>query len=96
MSQIDRQVVDNSSTIIYGRTGPAELMTENYAWLDPDMRNRLTTVPRGTFLLKHAKFVQPVWCKFPFPDLRPRRPVRGGGAGREREQVSAFSFRRDL
>jgi hypothetical protein len=96
MSQIDRQVVDNSSTIIYGRTGPAELMTDNYRWLDPDMRDRLTTVPRGTFLLKHAKFVQPVWCKFPFPTCVPGDQYEEEELTREREQQSAFSFRRDL
>jgi uncharacterized protein len=96
MSQIDRQVVDNSSTIIYGRTGPAELMTENYSWLDPDMRNRLTTVPRGTFLLKHAKFVQPVWCKFPYPTCVPGDQYTEEEITRTRDTVSAFAFRRDL
>ena len=96
MSQIDRQVVDNSSTIIYGRTGPAELMTENYSWLDVDMRNRLTTVPRGTFLLKHAKFVQPVWCKFPYPSCVPGDQYEEEEITREKEQASAFAFRRDL
>lgn len=96
MSQIDRQVVDNSSTIIYGRTGPAELMTTNYSWLDVDMRNRLTTIPRGTFLLKHAKFVQPVFCKFPFPTCVPGDQFTEEEISRERETVSAFSFRRDL
>ncbi|MCH7472384.1 ATP-binding protein [bacterium] len=96
MSQIDRQVVDNCSTIIYGRTGPAELMTDNYRWLDPDMRDRLTSVPRGTFLLKHAKFVQPVWCKFPYPTCVPGDQYEEEELLREREQVSAFAFRRDL
>ena len=96
MSQIDRQVVDNSSTIIYGRTGPAELMTDNYSWLDPDMRNRLTTVPRGTFLLKHAKFVQPVWCKFPYPPCVPGDQYEEEELTREKERTSAFAFRRDL
>lgn len=96
MSQIDRQVVDNSSTIIYGRTGPAELMTENYSWLDPDMRDRLTTVPRGTFLLKHAKFVQPVWCKFPFPTCVPGDQYEEEEIEQVDEKVSAFSFRRDI
>lgn len=96
MSQIDRQVVDNSSTIIYGRTGHAELMTTNYSWLDVDMRNRLTTVPRGTFLLKHAKFVQPVFCKFPFPTCVPGDQYEEEDIVRERDAVSAFSFRRDL
>lgn len=96
MSQIERQVVDNSSTIIYGRTGAAELMTDNYKWLDPDMRNRLTTVPRGTFLLKHAKFVQPVFCKFPFPSCVPGDQFEEEDIVRERDTVSAFAFRRDL
>lgn len=96
MSQIDRQVVDNSSTIIYGRTGPAELMTDNYSWLDPDMRDRLTTVPRGTFLLKHAKFVQPVWCKFPYPTCVPGDQYEEEDIERAHERVTAFSFRRDL
>ena len=71
MSQIDRQVVDNSSTIIYGRTGPAELMTVEYSWLTEEVRNRLTTIPRGTFLLKHAKFIQPIFVKFPYPTCVP-------------------------
>jgi hypothetical protein len=96
MSQIERQVVDNSSTIIYGRTGAAELMTDNYKWLDPDMRNRLTTVPRGTFLLKHAKFVQPVFCKFPFPSCVPGDQFEEEEITRTRDNVSAFAFRRDL
>lgn len=96
MSQIDRQVVDNSSTIIYGRTGAAELMTDNYSWLDPDMRDRLTTVPRGTFLLKHAKFVQPVWCKFPYPTCVPGDQYEEEDIERAHERITAFSFRRDL
>jgi len=96
MSQIDRQVVDNSSTIIYGRTGPAELMTENYSWLDEDMRNRLTTVPRGTFLLKHAKFVQPVWCKFPYPTCVPGDQYEEEDLEAVTERESAFAFRRNL
>ncbi|MCB1188448.1 ATP-binding protein [bacterium] len=97
MSQIEPQVVDNSSTLIYGRTGPAELMTKNYSWLDVDMRNRLTTVPKGTFLLKHAKFTQPVFCKFPFPTCVPGDQYEEDlDAIKERDQVSAFAFRRDL
>ena len=96
-SQIEPQVVDNSSTLIYGRTGPAELMTKNYSWLDVDMRNRLTTVPKGTFLLKHAKFTQPVFCKFPFPTCVPGDQYEEDLESiKERDQVSAFAFRRDL
>jgi DNA helicase HerA-like ATPase len=97
MSQVDRQVVDNSSTIIYGRTGPAELMTVEYNWLDTDVRNRLTTIPRGTFLLKHAKFVQPVFVKFPFPTCVPGDQFEEEeGLAAKREAATAFTFKRDL
>ncbi|MCD6282319.1 ATP-binding protein [bacterium] len=97
MSQVDRQVVDNSSTLIYGRTGPAELMTDQYAWLDADVRNRLTTIPRGTFLLKHAKFVQPVFCKFPFPSCVPGDQYEEEeGLAAKREAATAFTFKRDI
>ena len=67
-------------------------MTDNYSWLEhpghaqpPDQ-----PFPRGTFLLKHAKFVQPL-CMLPYPDLRPRRPVRGrGDHPRARQAISAL------
>jgi len=97
MSQVDRQVVDNSSTIIYGRTGPAELMTVEYNWLDSDVRNRLTSIPRGTFLLKHAKFVQPIFCKFPYPTCVPGDQYEEEeGLAAKREAATAFTFRRDV
>jgi hypothetical protein len=71
-------------------------MTENYSWLDSDMRDRLTTVPRGTFLLKHAKFVQPVWCKFPYPTCVPGDQYEEEELEAITERESAFAFRRDL
>lgn len=96
MSQVDRQVVDNSSTIIYGRTGPAELMTAEYNWLDPDVRNRLTSIPRGTFLLKHAKFVQPIFCKFPYPPCVPGDQYEEEAVAVKREAASALGYKRDI
>ncbi len=96
MSQVDRQVVDNSATIIYGRTGPAELMTAEYNWLDSDVRNRLTSIPRGTFLLKHAKFVQPIFCKFPYPPCVPGDQYDEEAVGVKREVAAALSYKRDV
>jgi len=95
MSQIDRQVVDNSSTIIYGRTGPGELSTDNYQWLSEEIRNRLTTLPRGTFLLKHAKFVQPVFVRFPYPTCVPGDQYEEEEVTKE-EKVGTFGFRTDF
>jgi len=94
MSQIDRQVVDNSSTIIYGRTGPAELMTVEYAWLTEEVRNRLTTIPRGTFLLKHAKFIQPIFVKFPYPTCVPGDQYDEPEEAVVERKVGVFGFRK--
>ena len=94
MSQIDRQVVDNSSTIIFGRTGPGELGTDNYQWLPRDIRARLTQLPRGMFLLKHAKFVEPIFVRFPYPTCVPGD--RYIPEEKEEREVSAFDFRRQL
>jgi len=63
--------VDNAATIMYGRTGYAELKDEIYGWLTPEMKARLGTLPRGTILIKHAKFTQALFFKFPLPPCIP-------------------------
>ncbi|MEO7993886.1 MAG: hypothetical protein ABI743_05765 [bacterium] len=70
-SEVDKQIVDNSSTLMYGRTGFAELKDEIYGWLSDELKQRLSTVPRGELLLKHAKFTQPLFFKFPLPACVP-------------------------
>ncbi|HYE77864.1 MAG TPA: hypothetical protein VEI97_07760 [bacterium] len=70
-SEVDKQIVDNASTLMYGRTGFAELKDEIYGWLSDELKNRLSTAPRGELLLKHAKFTQPLFFKFPLPACVP-------------------------
>jgi len=70
-SEVDKQIVDNSATIMYGRTGYAELKDAIYGWLTPEMKARLGTVPRGTILMKHAKFTQALFFRFPLPACIP-------------------------
>lgn len=70
-SEVDKQIVDNASTLMYGRTGYAELKDEIYGWLSSELKARLSTIPRGTLLLKHAKFTQPLFFTFPLPACVP-------------------------
>jgi uncharacterized protein len=70
-SEVDKQIVDNSATIMYGRTGYAELKDEIYGWLSNELKARLGTMPRGTILMKHAKFTQALFFKFPLPACIP-------------------------
>jgi len=70
-SEVDKQIVDNAATLMYGRTGYAELKDEIYGWLSPELKARLSTAPRGTLLLKHAKFTQPLFFSFPLPSCVP-------------------------
>ena len=70
-SEVDKQIVDNSATIMYGRTGYAELKDEIYGWLSSELKARLGTLPRGTILMKHAKFTQALFFKFPLPACIP-------------------------
>ena len=79
-SEVDKQIVDNASTLMYGRTGYAELKDPIYGWLSDELKARLSTIPRGTILIKHAKFTQPLFLKFPLPSCIPGdlyRPAPG-------------------
>ncbi|MCH7493702.1 ATP-binding protein [bacterium] len=70
-SMIDKQVTDNSSTICYGRSGPTELGLPDYAYLPSEMKAKMAVFPKGTLLLKHARFSQPVIMQFPYPPCIP-------------------------
>ena len=79
-SEVDKQIVDNAATLMYGRTGYAELRDPLYGWLSDELKARLSTAPRGTLLIKHAKFTQPLFLKFPLPSCIPGdlyRPAPG-------------------
>ncbi|HET7632568.1 MAG TPA: hypothetical protein VFK16_09650 [Gemmatimonadaceae bacterium] len=66
-SQVHRRVVGNSGTALYGRMDSDELATPGYAVLSPAIRTRLATLDKGTLMVRHPHFTQPVFVRFPRP-----------------------------
>jgi uncharacterized protein len=66
-SQVQRRVVGNAGTAIYGRMDPDELATPAYATLSPATKIKLATLPKGELMLRHPHFTQPIFVKFPRP-----------------------------
>jgi uncharacterized protein len=66
-SQVQRRVVGNSGTSIYGRMDMDELATPGYATLSPATKIKLGTLPKGELMLRHPHFTQPVFVRFPKP-----------------------------
>src|SRR5918995_931612 len=77
-SQVQRRVVGNSGTSIYGRMDMDELATAGYATLSPATKIKLATLPKGELMVRHPHFTQPIFVKFPRP------PVLGSREGIER------------
>ena len=77
-SQVQRRVVGNAGTGVYGRMDPDELATPGYATLSPATKIKLATLPKGELMIRHPHFTQPIFVKFPRP------PVLGGREGIER------------
>jgi uncharacterized protein len=66
-SQVQRRVVGNAGTGIYGRMDMDELATPGYATLSPATKIKLATLPKGELMLRHPHFTQPIFVKFPRP-----------------------------
>jgi hypothetical protein len=66
-STVDREVIENSSTYLFGRTESNELRHPNYSTFSDEVKTKLTTLPQGQLLARFAKFSQPIFLKFPFP-----------------------------
>jgi len=77
-SQVQRRVVGNAGTAVFGRMDMDELSTPGYATLSPATRIKLGTLPKGELMVRHPHFTQPIFVKFPRP------PVLGGREGVER------------
>ena len=77
-SQVQRRVVGNAGTGVYGRMDADELATPGYATLSPATKIKLATLPKGELMVRHPHFTQPIFVKFPRP------PVLGGREGIER------------
>jgi hypothetical protein len=66
-SQVQRRVVGNAGTGIYGRMDSDELAMPAYATLSPATKIKLATLPKGELMLRHPHFTQPIFVKFPRP-----------------------------
>jgi len=66
-SQVQRRVVGNAGTAVYGRMDSDELATPGYATLSPATKIKLATLPKGELMLRHPHFTQPIFVKFPRP-----------------------------
>ena len=68
-SQVQRRVVGNAGTGIYGRMDMDELATPGYATLSPATKIKLATLPKGELMLRHPHFTQPIFVRFPRPAM---------------------------
>ena len=66
-SQVQRRVVGNAGTAIYGRMDSDELATPGYGTQSPATKIKLATLPKGELMLRHPHFTQPIFVKFPRP-----------------------------
>src|SRR3954467_6783463 len=77
-SQVQRRVVGNAGTGLFGRMDMDELATPAYQTVSPPTKIKLATLPKGELMVRHPHFTQPIFVKFPRP------PVLGGREGIER------------
>src|SRR5918998_372932 len=66
-SQVQRRVVGNAGTGIYGRMDMDELAMPAYTTLSAATKIKLATLPKGELMLRHPHFTQPIFVKFPRP-----------------------------
>src|SRR5204862_2883875 len=66
-SQVQRRVVGNAGTGVYGRMDMDELATPGYATVSPATKIKLATLPKGELMLRHPHFTQPIFVRFPRP-----------------------------
>jgi uncharacterized protein len=66
-SQVQRRVVGNAGTGIYGRMDMDELAMPAYTTLSAATKIKLATLAKGELMLRHPHFTQPIFVKFPRP-----------------------------
>jgi hypothetical protein len=86
-SQVQRRVVGNAGTGVFGRMDMDELATPAYATISPATKIKLATLPKGELMVRHPHFTQPIFVRFPRP------AVLSGREGVERfPPVTELSF----
>ena len=68
-SQVQRRIVGNAGTGVFGRMDMEELATAGYATLSPATKIKLATLPKGELMLRHPHFTQPIFVRFPRPAM---------------------------
>ncbi|HEU5358125.1 MAG TPA: hypothetical protein VFU45_03310 [Gemmatimonadales bacterium] len=66
-SQVQRRVVGNAGTAVYGRMDSDELSMPAYSTLSPAIKSKLASLPKGELMLRHPHFTQPIFVRFPRP-----------------------------
>ena len=68
-SQVHKRIVGNSATCIYGRMDMDELATPGYQVLTSATKEKLATLSKGQLMIRHPHFNQPIFVKFPRPNI---------------------------
>ena len=66
-TQVQRRVVGNAGTAVFGRMDMDELATPAYATISPATKIKLATLPKGELMVRHPHFTQPIFVRFPRP-----------------------------
>jgi hypothetical protein len=76
-SSVEKEIIENSATFLFGRTESNELRAPNYSGLTNEVKAKLTMLPQGHLLIKSAKFAQPLFVRFPHPPCLPGDSFEG-------------------
>ncbi len=68
-SQVQRRVVGNAGTAVYGRMDSDELAMPGYGTLSPATKAKLASLPKGELMIRHPHFTQPIFVRFPRPAM---------------------------
>jgi hypothetical protein len=68
-SQVHKRIVGNSATCLYGRMDMDELATPGYQVLTSAVKEKLATLSKGQLMIRHPHFSQPIFVKFPRPNI---------------------------
>ncbi len=68
-SQVHKRIVGNSATCMYGRMDMDELATPGYQVLTSATKEKLATLSKGQLMVRHPHFNQPIFVKFPRPNV---------------------------
>lgn len=73
LSAVHARVTGNAATKVMGRTDSAELGESGYRFLDKDIKMHLTRLDKGSLIMSHPIYRQPVKIKFPRPAFKQGR-----------------------